>query len=151
MRLTSSAFEDHGSIPARHTADGPNVSPPLSWSDVPPKAKSLALIVEDPDAPDPAAPKVVWSHWIVYNLPPDSKGLPEKGPLPDGALEGLNDWKKSGWGGPSPPIGRHRYFFRLFALDVVLPRIGRPTKTNLEQEMKGHILASTELVGTYSR
>lgn len=151
MRLSSPAFEPQASIPQRFTADGANVSPPLEWSDVPKDAKSLALIVEDPDAPDPAAPKVVWSHWVVYNIPPDTRGLPEKGPLPDGAIEGLNDWKKSGWGGPSPPVGRHRYFFRLFALDVHLSRLGRPTKANLEQEMKGHVLATAELVGTYAR
>src|SRR5215831_15113806 len=124
MNVTSSAFKPGGSIPSRFTCDGANVSPPLEWTGVPPAAKTLALVVTDPDAPDPKAPKTTWVHWILYGLPADSKGLreavPSKG-LPAGTLEGSNDWGKAGYGGPCPPIGRHRYVFTLFALDVVLP------------------------------
>jgi Raf kinase inhibitor-like YbhB/YbcL family protein len=152
LTLTSSAFNAGGAIPALHTCDGNDVSPPLSWTGVPPNAKSLALIVDDPDAPDPASPQRTWVHWVLYNIPPDAGGLPQGAqPLPPGAREGTNDWKRAGYGGPCPPIGRHRYFFKLYALDVVLPDLGKPTKTQLEHAMQGHVLAHTELVGTYQR
>jgi hypothetical protein len=150
--LKSGAFRAGGEIPQKYTCEGPDVPPPLEWSGAPAGTKSLALVVEDPDAPDPAAPKTIWVHWIVYNLPPDSRGLVEGGyPLPTGALEGMNDWKRAGYGGPCPPIGRHRYFHRLFALDVVLPDLKKPTKAQLEGAMKGHVLAKAELIGTYRK
>jgi hypothetical protein len=154
LAITSSAFSQNGEIPAKYTCDGKDVSPPLVWSGLPAGTKSIALIVDDPDAPDPAAPKMTWVHWVLYNIPPSATGLPEggkPGELPKGTKEGLNDWKRTGYGGPCPPIGRHRYFHKLYALDVVLPDLGRATKQDLEKAMKGHVLASAELVGTYKR
>jgi Raf kinase inhibitor-like YbhB/YbcL family protein len=126
----------------------------LAWTDVPAQAKSLALVVDDPDAPDPAAPKMTWVHWVLYNIPPTVSGLAEgiaSGKLPAGTLEGLNDWKRTGYGGPCPPIGRHRYFHKLYALDTVLADLHKPTKATLEKAMDGHILAEAVLVGTYMR
>ena len=152
LSLTSPDFQHMGSIPKRFTCDGADVSPAIRWSGVPAGIRSLALIVDDPDVPDPAAPRMVWVHWVLYNLPVGSEGLPEAvSTLPAGALEGLNDWKRTGWGGPCPPIGRHRYFFKLYALDVVLADLGTPTKAELEAAMKGHIIEKAELVGTYQR
>jgi hypothetical protein len=152
LTITSQAFSAGGEIPRRHTCDGEDISPPLAWSGVPPDARSLALVVDDPDAPDPAAPKMTWVHWVLYNLPPGAAGLAEAvSTLPAGTREGINDWKRTGYGGPCPPVGRHRYFHKLYALDVVLPDLGRPTKADLERAMKGHVLASAELVGTYRR
>lgn len=152
--LTSPAFEHGGAIPRRYTCDGDDISPPLEWSGVPAGTKSLALVIEDPDAPDPAAPKRVWVHWLLYNLPPGCTGLAEGaggGDLPAGTLEGLNDWKKLGYGGPCPPIGRHRYFFKLYALDRELPDLGGPTKQKMQKAFQGHVLAEAELVGTYEK
>jgi len=152
MEINSAAFTNGGDIPTRYTCQGDNVSPPLAWSGIPPQAKSLVLIVDDPDAPDPRAPKMTWVHWVLYNLPPDSGGLPEAvEDLPPGSKEGLNDWNKTGYGGPCPPIGRHRYFHKLYALDTVLDSLDRPTKAHLETAMAGHILARAELVGTYQK
>lgn len=152
MTLTSNAFEHNGPIPELYTCEGRDISPPLEWKGVPAGAKSLALIVDDPDAPDPAAPKRVWVHWVLYNLPASSTGLPEAvRALPAGTLEGMNDWPRTGYGGPCPPIGRHRYFHKLYALDVVLPDLGKPGKKVLEEAMKGHILAEVQLVGTYQK
>jgi Raf kinase inhibitor-like YbhB/YbcL family protein len=154
LTITSPAFAPNGEIPAKYTCDGKDVSPPLAWAGLPAGTKSLALIVDDPDAPDPAAPKMTWVHWVLYNIPAGATGLPEgikSGELPKGTKEGLNDWKRTGYGGPCPPIGRHRYFHKLYALDVVLPDLGRATKQEVEKAMKGHILASAELVGTYKR
>lgn len=154
MTLTSTAFNHGGAIPVRHTCDGEDVSPPLAWSGVPAGTKSLALIVDDPDAPDPDAPKMVWVHWVVYNIPAAAAGLPEGAAarnLPAGTLLGRNDWKDARYGGPCPPIGRHRYFHKLYALDAVLPDLKKPTKAALEKAMAGHILAQAELVGTYRR
>lgn len=153
MALTlSSTFPHYGRIPSKYTCDGENVSPPLTWSNLPPGTKSLALIVYDPDAPDPRAPKMTWVHWILYNIPPKAESLPEAvASLPVGTKEGLNDWKRTGYGGPCPPIGEHRYFFKLYALDTLLPDLGHPTKHQLEQAMQGHILEETALVGTYAR
>jgi Raf kinase inhibitor-like YbhB/YbcL family protein len=154
LTLTSPAFTAGASIPAIYTCDGGNVSPPLSWTGVPPGTKSLALIVDDPDAPDPAAPQRTWVHWVVYDIPPDAAGLPQGvGPhaLPRGARMGANDWKKTGYGGPCPPIGRHRYFYKLYALDVVPPDLGQPSKAALEKAMKNHVIEHAELVGTYQR
>lgn len=154
LSLTSSDFSPGGSIPSEHTCDGGDVSPSMSWSGVPAATKSLALIVDDPDAPDPATPKMTWVHWVLYNIPAETVGLAGgigKPRLPGETRAGLNDWKKTGYGGPCPPIGRHRYFHKLYALDVVLPDLGRPTKKQLEQAMQGHVLEQCELVGTYQR
>jgi Raf kinase inhibitor-like YbhB/YbcL family protein len=154
LNLTSPAFAAGGEIPSRYTCEGQDVSPPLAWSQPPSDAKSLVLIVDDPDAPDPRAPKMTWVHWVLYNLPPGAGQLPEAvapNALPTGTREGLNDWKRTGYGGPCPPIGRHRYFHKLFALHTVLPDLGRPTKAQLEKAMQGHVLAQAELVGTYDK
>ena len=154
ISLGSSSFSAGGSIPVRHTCDGADRSPPLSWSGAPAGTKSFALIVDDPDAPDPAAPKMTWVHWVLYNIPPNANqlenGIPES-ELPRGTRGGLNDWKRTAFGGPCPPVGRHRYFHKLYALDVVLPDLGHPTKQQLEQAMQGHVLEQCELVGTYER
>ncbi|MGH8757504.1 MAG: YbhB/YbcL family Raf kinase inhibitor-like protein [Burkholderiales bacterium] len=152
MTLTSASFPHNGAIPRRYTCDGEDISPPLAWAGLPAGTKSLALIVDDPDAPDPAAPKLTWVHWVLYNIPPATTDLPEAVPvkkLPAGTLQGLNDWKRTGYGGPCPPIGRHRYFHKLYALDTVIPDLGTPTKAALEKAMQGHILARSELIGTY--
>jgi Raf kinase inhibitor-like YbhB/YbcL family protein len=154
MRISSTAFAAKAEMPAKHTCQGANVSPPLAFAEVPAGAKSLALVVDDPDAPDPAAPKMTWVHWVLYNLPPATTGLGEAvapSALPAGTLAGINDWQKPGYGGPCPPKGRHRYFHKLFALDTVLPDLKQPTKAALEKAMKGHILAQAELVGTYQK
>ena len=156
FKITSSAFEHMKEIPSKYTSDGADISPPLSWSGVPEGTKSLALIVDDPDAPDPANPRTVWVHWVLYNIPPGASGLEEgvgtgRGGLPEGTKDGLNDWGKKGYGGPSPPIGRHRYFFKLYALDTVLPDLGRANKAALEAAMEGHVLAKAELIGTYKK
>lgn len=153
MKLESPAFQHQAEIPSQYTCEGTNISPPLAWSDIPAASKSLVLIVDDPDAPDPAAPKLTWVHWVLYNLPANSNGLAEAVKnLPDGTQQGLNDWKKTGYGGPCPPIGRHRYFHKLYALDIELPAsLGTPDKAKLEKAMQGHILAKTELIGTYQK
>ena len=152
MDLTSTAFAKGAEIPRRYTCEGDDTPPPLSWSGVSPLAKSLALIVDDPDAPDPAAPQRTWVHWVLFDMPPGATGLPEGGqPAPQGAREGVNDWKRARYGGPCPPIGRHRYFFKLFALDTLLPDLKSPTKAQLEQAMHGHVLAQAELIGTYQK
>lgn len=154
LKLTSAAFPEHGEIPARYTCDGGDHTPPLAWTGAPAGTRSLALIVDDPDAPDPKLPQRVWVHWVLYNLPPEATALPEAtgaADLPAGTLLGRNDWNRTGYGGPCPPIGRHRYFHKLYALDTVLPDLKRPTKTELERAMKGHVLAQAELIGTYER
>ncbi|MEQ1438738.1 YbhB/YbcL family Raf kinase inhibitor-like protein [Fontimonas sp. SYSU GA230001] len=154
LLISSAAFTAGGPIPARHTCDGGDLSPPLQWSGAPAATQSFVLIVDDPDAPDPAAPKMTWVHWLLYNLPATSSGLPEgvhTAALPPGTREGLNDWQRSGYGGPCPPVGRHRYFFKLYALDTELPDLGRPDKRRLEAAMQGHVLAQTQLIGTYQR
>lgn len=154
LALSSPAFANGSAIPAEFTCDGSNTSPPLTWSGVPPGTKSLALIVDDPDAPDPAAPQKTWVHWVLYNLPPDSPGLRQgvaTRDLPKGTREGINDWRHAGYGGPCPPVGRHRYVYKLYALDTVLPDLGRADKSRLEKAMQGHVIDKTELVGTYQR
>ncbi|MBA2659930.1 MAG: YbhB/YbcL family Raf kinase inhibitor-like protein [Nitrosospira sp.] len=154
MRITSSSFPRDGVIPARHTCDGHDTSPELFWTEVPEGAKSLVLIVDDPDAPDPAAPKRTWVHWVLYNVPVSVDGLTEAieaALLPAGTLQGLNDWQRTGYGGPCPPVGNHRYFFKLYALDTVLPDLKLPTKAKLEQAMQGHVIASSELIGRYQK
>ena len=152
--LTSSAFQSGGEIPSVHTCEGKDASPPLAWSGVPSGAKSLALIVDDPDAPDPKAPKMTWVHWVLYDIPPAATGLPAAAAakeLPAGTREGQNDWKRTGYGGPCPPIGRHRYFFKLYALDTVLPDLGAASKAKLEKAMESHVVEKAELVGTYQK
>ncbi|MCR4301377.1 MAG: YbhB/YbcL family Raf kinase inhibitor-like protein [Sulfuricaulis sp.] len=154
LTLTSTAFPHNGEIPLRYTCDGDDISPPLSWSDAPAGAKSLVLIVDDPDAPDPQAPKMIWVHWVLYNIPPSTAGLPEAvvtKNLPPETLEGVNDWKQSGYRGPCPPIGRHRYFHKLYALDTVLSDMNQPTKAKVESALQGHIITQTVIVGTYQR
>jgi hypothetical protein len=148
--ITSQAFPQGGAIPVQYTGEGKDVSPPLEWSGAPAEARSFALIVEDPDAPDPSAPRMVWTHWVLFNIPSSATGLAEGAKkLPGGAQQGLNDWRRKGYGGPQPPIGRHRYFFRLYALDSLLRLSGAPTKARLAQAMRGHILAEATLMGTY--
>jgi Raf kinase inhibitor-like YbhB/YbcL family protein len=154
LAIRSSAFGHQGTIPRKYTCDGGNVSPPLEWSGAPDGTQTLALIVDDPDAPDPAAPKRVFVHWVVYDLPGTATALPEgttRKTLPPGAREGRNDWEQAGYGGPCPPKGRHRYFFRIYAVDVLLGDLGAPSKAELEGAMAGHVLATAELVGTYER
>lgn len=154
LTLTSPAFAANGEIPARHTCEGENASPPLAWSGAPQGTRSFALIVDDPDAPDPKAPKMTWVHWVLYNLPAAAQALPQgtiSRILPAGTREGLNDWKQTGYGGPCPPVGRHRYFHKLYALDAVLPDLGQPAKAELERAIKGHVLAHAELIGTYQK
>ena len=154
LQITSSAFAHLGKIPAQYTCTGRDISPPLAWTGVPPGTQSLALIVDDPDAPDPKAPKMTWVHWVVYNLPPTVTAVPEGaalGALSPEARSGLNDWQRTGYGGPCPPIGRHRYVHKLYALDTKLPSLDRPTKQQVEAAMAGHILAQAELVGTYQK
>jgi Raf kinase inhibitor-like YbhB/YbcL family protein len=154
MNLTSSAFQQGGEIPAVHTCEGKDASPALSWSGAPSGTKSFALVVDDPDAPDPKAPKMTYVHWVLYDIPPSATGLPQGASakdLPPGTREGMNDWRRTGYGGPCPPIGRHRYFFKLYALDTVLPDLGRPTKDKLEKATEGHVLAKAELMGTYQK
>jgi Raf kinase inhibitor-like YbhB/YbcL family protein len=152
MKLTSTAFAEGGAIPQIHTCEGRDLAPQLAWSDVPKNATSLALIVDDPDAPDPAAPKMTWVHWVLFDIAPTTSSIAEGAQrLPDGARDGLNDWKRTGYGGPCPPIGRHRYYFKLYALDITLSKLNRPTKAQLEQAMKGHVIASAQLMGTYQK
>ena len=152
LTLTSPNFSHQGEIHTRHTCEGADLSPALAWSGAPSGTQSLALIVDDPDAPDPAAPRRVWVHWVLYNLPASSSGLAEGvKALPAGTREGKNDWNRTGYGGPCPPIGRHRYFHKLYALDTVLPDLDRPTKAQLEKAMSGHVLEQAELMGTYQK
>lgn len=154
LTLQSQDFVHQGEIPQTFTCDGNDSSPALNWSGVPSNTKSLALIVDDPDAPDPAKPKMTWVHWVLYNMPPTSTELPHAvapAELPVGTLQGKNDWGKTGYGGPCPPIGRHRYFHKLYALDIELPNLHQPSKTQLEAAMAGHIIEQAELVGTYQR
>jgi hypothetical protein len=154
LTITSTAFADGGEIPSLHTCEGANTSPPLAWSGVPEGTRSLALVVDDPDAPDPRAPTRTFVHWVLYGLPPGAGGLRKSVPaqdLPPGARQGLNDRHATGYVGPCPPIGRHRYFFKLYALDTELPELEPPTKATLEKAMQGHVLEKAELVGTYEK
>lgn len=154
LSLTSPAFDAGASIPVIHTCDGKNISPPLNWSGLPPGTRSLALVVDDPDAPDPAAPRRTWVHWVLYNIPAGAAGLPpavRARDLPAGSREGVNDWEEAGYGGPCPPIGRHRYIHKLYALDIALPELGHVHKAQLEQAMRGHVIGQAELTGLYQR
>jgi Raf kinase inhibitor-like YbhB/YbcL family protein len=153
MKLESSAFGPDGAIPRRYTCEGENLSPPLEWSGEPEGTRSLVLIVDDPDAPDPAAPRTTWVHWVLYDIPPGSGGLPEAArELPGATRTALNDWKKREYGGPCPPIGRHRYFHKLYALDREIGDLGtRAGKAEVEKAMAGHELGRAELVGVYQK
>jgi Raf kinase inhibitor-like YbhB/YbcL family protein len=154
LTITSIAFTNGGEIPTRYTCQGKDISPPLDWRGVPENARSLVLIIDDPDAPDPKAPRMTWVHWVLFNLPPDLAGLPEgvsPDDLPPGAGQGMNSWNRTGYGGPCPPIGRHRYFHKLYALDTVLDLPGKPTSKALEDAMQGHVIGQAELVGTYQK
>jgi len=152
LALTSNAFAHQGEMPAKYTCEGEDLSPPLAWKDLPAGTKSLVLIVDDPDAPDPKAPRMTWVHWVLYDIPPTATGLAEGvRDLPVGTREGTSDYKRTGWGGPCPPIGRHRYFHKLYALDKVLGDLGRAAKADVEKAMQGHVLGKAELVGTYQK
>jgi len=152
--IRSAAFPEHGAIPSKYTCEGADLSPPLTWSNLPEGTQSLALVVEDPDVPDPKAPTRTWVHWVLYDLPPTATGLAEAVPataLPPGTRQGQNDWKRTGYGGPCPPIGRHRYIHTLYALDTVFPDLHEPTKAQLLEKLRGHILGTAELIGTYQK
>jgi Raf kinase inhibitor-like YbhB/YbcL family protein len=154
LTLTSPAFAPGAEIPARFTCEGEDVSPALAWSGAPAGTRSFALIVDDPDAPDPAAPKRTWVHWVLYDMPAQSGGIPEAAApaaLPPGTRAGRNDFGREGYRGPCPPIGRHRYFFKLYALDVEIGDLGSPTKTTLEEALRDHVLDHAELIGTYQK
>jgi hypothetical protein len=155
FELTSPAFPAGGTIPVKHTCDGDDVSPPLAWSGVPDGTKAFVLVVDDPDAPDPAAPKVRWVHWVLVDLPPAARALPAGAGggtgLPAGTVQGLNDWGRRDYGGPCPPVGRHRYVHALYALDRPVGTLAKPTRAAVEQAMAGHVLGRAELVGTYER
>ena len=154
LTISSPAFADGGEIPTQYTCEGADLSPPLAFSGVPAGARSLALIVDDPDAPDPKAPRMVYVHWVLHDLPPATTGLPEAvaaKALPAGSRVGKNDWGRAAWGGPCPPIGRHRYFFKLYALDALLGDLGPVTKPALLQAMKGHVVAEAQVMGTYEK
>ena len=146
FELTSSAFKHQAAIPQKYTCDGQDISPPLGWSNVPAGVQSFALIVDDPDAP-----VGVWDHWLLFNLPAETQALPEQAAVPAGSQPGKNSWGKLNYGGPCPPGGTHRYFFKLYALDTTLSLKAGATKKQLLQAMQGHILAQAELIGTYSR
>jgi len=152
MRITSPAFAAGGAIPEKYTCEGQDISPPLLFSGIPEAARSLVLIADDPDAPDPAAPKMTWVHWLLFNLPAQLQGLDENiRELPEGTDTGLNDWKRNDYGGPCPPIGRHRYFFKLYALDTRLNNLHEPAKPVLLKAMQSHVLEQAEIIGTYRK
>lgn len=155
FNLTSTAFEANGSMPTKYTCEGANISPPLTWAGAPPAiTKSFAIIVEDPDAPDPAKPTRVVSHWVAYNLPVTTTSLAEnasKKGMPAGSAQGLNEAKKVGYMGPCPPIGRHRYFFKVFALNRMIEGLNNPAKANLEKAIQPWVVGTAELIGTYQK
>ena len=152
LTILSPAFEDHTPIPDLHTCVGENAAPPLGWSGPPARTRSFALIVDDPDAPDPKAPVQTYVHWVLYDIPASVRELAlgaTRATLPDGTREGRNQEGETGYIGPCPPIGRHRYFFKLYALDATLGDLGEVTKQELERAIEGHVLERAELVGTY--
>jgi len=151
LTLKSPAFQNGAAIDSQYTCEGTDTAPELQWSGAPPGTKSFALIVDDPDAPDPQAPKMTYVHWVLYDIPMTAAGVPKGGKSPAGSRDGKNDWKKTGYGGPCPPIGRHRYFFKLYALDAQLGDLKQPTKQGVLDAMKGHVLESAELMGTYQK
>ncbi|KYG70003.1 YbhB/YbcL family Raf kinase inhibitor-like protein [Bdellovibrio bacteriovorus] len=148
--ISSPVFENNGEIPKQYTCEGDDMSPPLEWYGAPQGTKSYAIIVDDPDAPDPSAPKRTWVHWVVYNIPAEIHALPENfHDFPEETQEVENDWKASGYRGPCPPIGKHHYHHKIYALNTFLPQNGILTKEDLLKAMKGHILGEADLVGTY--
>lgn len=154
LTLSSSAFRNGDAMPARFTGDGADASPPLDWHGAPPGTKAFALIMDDPDAPDPAAPRRTWVHWVVADVPAAATSLAEgasRRQMPPGSREGMNDSNEVGYSGPYPPKGRHRYFFRLYALDSMVSLPEGHTKADLLKAMDGHVLATAELMGTYAR
>jgi Raf kinase inhibitor-like YbhB/YbcL family protein len=153
MLFYSPDFQDGQSIPKLFTCESQDIAPELKWENIPEQAKSLVLIMDDPDAPDPKAPKITWVHWVLYNIPVNTMGLKtnRENSLPLGTLEGLNDWKRTGYGGPCPPIGCHRYFFKLYALDTLLPDLNKPTKEIILNKMEGKILSMASFMGTYEK
>ncbi len=153
LMISSSVFEHEGQIPAKFTCEGADPSPPLAWSGFPPETRSFVLIVDDPDAPDPKAPKMVYVHWVLYDIPASQTSFAEGAStsLPAGTREGENDWKRTGWGGPCPPIGQHRYYFKLYALDALLGDLGAVKKPDLLAAMEGHVIAQATLMGTYEK
>lgn len=149
--LTSAAFQNGGEIPAKYTCSGADISPALNWSGIPDKARSIAFIADDPDAP-----RGTWTHWVLWNMPPHASHLPEGVPgdpqLANGARQGRNDFGRNGYGGPCPPPGKpHRYFFRLYALDTLLELNAGSTRTDVESAMRGHVLAEATWMGTFHR
>ena len=154
LTLSSTAFTTGGEIPSKYTCERDDVSPALEWTGVPDQTRSLVLIVDDPDAPDPRAPKMTWVHWVLYNIPPDTTGLPEgatSADLPNGTKEGMNDWKRTGYGGPCPPSGTHRYFFKAYAYAEPLGLEEPPSSDDLLAALKGRVLDEAALMGNYSR
>ena len=154
LSLSSPVFTHNGPIPKLYTCQGKDISPSINWSGLPDGTKSIVLIVDDPDAPDPAAPKRTWVHWVLYNIPPSASGLQEAvnaTGLPSGTRQGRNDWDRTGYGGPCPPIGRHRYFHKLYALDIVLQDLKQPNKATVLEAIEGHVIESAELIGTYQK
>lgn len=154
MEIRSDVFSNNGEIPSLYTCEGENTSPPLQWNDVPPNTKSLALIVDDPDAPDPKAPKMTWVHWVLYNIDPQVNQLPAHATpdsLPKGTQTGTTSWNNGLYGGPCPPIGRHRYYYKLYALDTLLTGLNNPTSAQLMAAMQDHIIAEAVLMGTYQK
>ena len=149
LALKSPAFANGGMIPSVYTCEGADSAPLLEWSGAPAGTKSFVLIVDDPDAPDPKAPKMTYVHWVLYDIPASVARLDAQ--MPPGARDGLNDWKRTGYGGPCPPIGRHRYFFKLYALDTVLGDLGKATKATVEAAMQGRVIGQAELMGTYQK
>lgn len=153
MKVTS-AFAQGEAIPRCYTCQEDDLSPPIQWAGLPPETRSLALIIDDPDAPNPRSPRMTWVHWVLYNIPHHLGGLragADGAALPLGTLQGTNSWRQTGYGGPCPPVGRHRYFFKLFALDRLLPDLALPTADTLEKAMRGHVIGRAELMGTYEK
>jgi hypothetical protein len=154
LQLSSPFFKDGDPIPIAYTCEGEDKAPPLHIEGIPAGTRSLALVVEDPDAPDPRHPERTWCHWLLYNIPTGTRDLAEGGSLevlPPGCKEGVNDWGRFGYGGPCPPIGQHRYFYRLYALDTVLPDLGKVTRKEFLAIIQGHVVAETSLIGTYEK
>jgi Raf kinase inhibitor-like YbhB/YbcL family protein len=152
--LSSPAFGHNSGIPRQYTCEGADISPPLRWSGAPQGTRSFALILDDPDAPDPRAPRMTWVHWVVVDIPGDALELVENAAvrgLPQGAYQGLNDWKRAAYGGPCPPVGKHRYFHKLYALGTVLPNLRQPTAGRVLAAMKGHVIAQAQLIGMYEK
>lgn len=151
LTLGSPAFANGGPIDAEYTCEGKDTAPELQWTGAPAGTKSFALIVDDPDAPDPKAPRMTYVHWVLYDIPASAAGIPKGGQAPAGSRAGRNDWNKTGYGGPCPPIGRHRYFFKLYALDTMLGDLKTPSKPAMLEAMQGHVLGQAELMATYQK